>query len=217
MYMYQMIEQEPGGTRRYSQRHIEDVPHLLALMNEVMTTAPAFDEQAMVMTPLNAVLDWTMATPAGFSAYRDRRINDALRTVLRGWCEFLDGPDSRYVLNDSEHGWMSPAAERAVGMPCGRHWLSVASPHSCQGPCALFSSSTPAIHSTAMRMDAGATRPNCSEDGTWLLITETAHHGSGKRHDHQTALEYRTATGAIGQWCAALAPSASSATSTGFG
>lgn len=85
-------------------------------MNEVLTMAPEFDDQAMVMTPLNAVLDWTMGTPAGFAAYRDRRINDAMRAILRGWCDFLDGPDSRYVLNDSEHGWQSEAAQRAVGM-----------------------------------------------------------------------------------------------------
>jgi phosphatidylserine decarboxylase len=128
MYVHQMIEQEPGGSRAYSQRHIDDVPQLLALMNEVLHSAPEFDEQAMVMTPLNAVLDWTMGTPAGFAAYRDRRINDALRRILRSWCEFLDGPDSRYVLNDSAHGWKSAAAQRAVGMeqfeydPADEYW-----------------------------------------------------------------------------------------------
>lgn len=84
MYVHQMIEQEPGGSRKYSQRHIDDVPRMLALMNEVLISAPEFDEEGMVMTPLNAVLDWTMGTPAGFAAYRDRRINDALRKVLRG-------------------------------------------------------------------------------------------------------------------------------------
>lgn len=89
LYVHQMIEQEPGGSRAYSQRHIDGVPQLLALMNEVLHSAPEFDEQAMVMTPLNAVLDWTMGTPAGFAAYRDRRINDALRKNLlprlRSW------------------------------------------------------------------------------------------------------------------------------------
>lgn len=116
MYVHRMIEQEPGGSRQYSQRHIDDVAQMLALMNEVLTMAPEFDEQAMVMTPLNAVLDWTMGTPAGFAAYRDRRVNDALRAVLRGWCEFLDSADSQYVLNDSEHGWKSDAARHAIGM-----------------------------------------------------------------------------------------------------
>jgi phosphatidylserine decarboxylase len=29
----------------------------------------------MVATPLGAILDWTMGTPAGFAAYRDPRIN----------------------------------------------------------------------------------------------------------------------------------------------
>ena len=116
MLVNKMIEQEPGGSRRYSQRHVNDVPELLTLMNEVLTMAPQYDEQAMVMTPMNAVLDWTMGTVAGFAVYRDRRVNDALRKVLRGWCEFLDGPDSRYVLDDSKHGWFSDPAKKAVGI-----------------------------------------------------------------------------------------------------
>lgn len=116
MYVHQMIEQEPGGWRDYSERHVADVPQLLTLMNEVLTIAPEFDEQAMVMTPMNAVLDWTMGTPAGFAAYRDRRINAAIQKILRAWCEFLDSPDSRYVLDDSENGWLSAAAQDAVGL-----------------------------------------------------------------------------------------------------
>ncbi|WP_375499048.1 phosphatidylserine decarboxylase family protein [uncultured Jatrophihabitans sp.] len=121
MYVHQMIEQEPGGSRRYSQRHIDDVPQLLALMNEVLTMAPEFDSEAMVMIPLAAVLDWTMGTTAGFAAYRDRRINVALHAVLRAWCEFLDSPDSRYVLNDGDNGWKSSAAQQTVGMADFEH------------------------------------------------------------------------------------------------
>lgn len=128
MYVHQMIEQEPGGSRSYSERHIDDVPQLLAMMNEVLTMAPQFDEQAMVMTPLNAVLDWTIGTSAGFAAYRHPSINEALRKILHAWGEFLDSPDSLYVLDDSRHGWRSEAAQEAVGMhqfqydPNDEHW-----------------------------------------------------------------------------------------------
>ena len=62
------------------------------------------------MLPLGAILDWTMGTPAGFAAYRDPRINAMLKKILSAWCEFLSGPDSRYVLNDSPSGWKSEAA-----------------------------------------------------------------------------------------------------------
>jgi phosphatidylserine decarboxylase len=57
-----------------------------------------------------------MGTPAGFAAYRDPRVNAALKKILAAWCEFLDSADSRYVLNDSPTGWTSEAAKRAIGI-----------------------------------------------------------------------------------------------------
>lgn len=45
MYVHQVIEQETSGSRQYSQRRIDDVAQLLALINKVLTMAPVFDEQ----------------------------------------------------------------------------------------------------------------------------------------------------------------------------
>ncbi|MBV8710192.1 MAG: phophatidylserine decarboxylase associated domain-containing protein, partial [Solirubrobacterales bacterium] len=73
MHVNQMIAQVPH-TKPYRKRHVESVDQLLRLINAVLTTAPEFGP-GMVATPLGAVLDWTMGTPAGFAAYRDRRIN----------------------------------------------------------------------------------------------------------------------------------------------
>jgi phosphatidylserine decarboxylase len=126
MYMHQMIAQVPS-TKQYSQRHLESVPQMLRLINEVLRMAPEFGE-AMVATPLGAILDWTMGTPAGFAAFRDPRVNAMLKKILTAWCEFLSSADSLYVLNDSPSGWKSPAAQRAVGIeqfehdPEDDHW-----------------------------------------------------------------------------------------------
>jgi phosphatidylserine decarboxylase len=68
------------------------------------------------MTPLDGVLDWTKATPAGFAFYRDPRVNDALRAILQGWCDFLSSDKSLGVLVDAPSGWLSDAARRAVGL-----------------------------------------------------------------------------------------------------
>ena len=57
-----------------------------------------------ILLPLGAILDWTMSTPAGFAAFRDRRINAMIKKLLGAWCEFLSSSDSRYVLNDSPSG-----------------------------------------------------------------------------------------------------------------
>jgi phosphatidylserine decarboxylase len=127
MYLNQMIDQVPR-TKQYQKRHLENVPQLLRLINEVLTMAPEFGEDAMVALPLGAILDWTMGTPAGFAAYRDPRINAMLKKILTAWCKFLTGADSRYVLNDSTSGWKSEAARRAIGIdqyqhdPQDEHW-----------------------------------------------------------------------------------------------
>ena len=119
MYVHQMIEQVPRS-RRYRKRHLKSVPQLLQLINAVLRMAPEFGE-SMVATPLGAILDWTMATAAGFAAYRDLRINAMLKEILTAWCEFLDSRDSLYVLNDSPSGWKCDAARRAVGIEQYRH------------------------------------------------------------------------------------------------
>jgi phosphatidylserine decarboxylase len=127
MYIEQMIAQVPDG-KPYTKRHLESVQQLLRLINEVLTMAPEFGESGMVATPLGAILDWAMGTPAGFAAFRDPRINAMLKKILTAWCKFLSKSDSLYVLNDSPSGWKSEAAQKAVGIeqfehdPTDEHW-----------------------------------------------------------------------------------------------
>lgn len=126
-YLNQMIDQVPR-TKQYRKRHLHSVEQLLSLINEVLTMAPEFGEHTMVATPLAAILDWTMGTPAGFAAYRNPQINAMLKKLLLAWCQFLSSPDSLYVLNDSAAGWKSEEAQRVVGMddflhdPDDKHW-----------------------------------------------------------------------------------------------
>jgi phosphatidylserine decarboxylase len=119
MYIHQMIEQVPR-TKPNRKRHLHSVEQMLHLINEVLTMAPEFGENPVVL-PLCAIFDWTMATPAGFAAFRDPRINAVLKKILTAWCGFLDSADSLYVLNDSSSGWQCPAARRAVGIEQFEH------------------------------------------------------------------------------------------------
>jgi phosphatidylserine decarboxylase len=127
LYLTEMIDQVPH-TKPYTQRHLRSVEQMLELIDAVLTEAPEYNDTELVGAPLNAILDWAMGTPAGFAAFRDERVNAMIRKVLRAWAEFLDSPDSLYVLNDSPTGWKSPAAMRAVGMdqyrydPDDEHW-----------------------------------------------------------------------------------------------
>ena len=119
MYVDRMIAQVPH-TKNYQKRHLTSAEQLLQLINEVLTTAPEFGDQAVTL-PLNAILDWTMGTDAGFAAYRDPRINAMLKKILTAWCEFLSSPASRYVLNDSPTGWKCAAARHAIGIEACVH------------------------------------------------------------------------------------------------
>ena len=120
MYVNEMIAQVPQA-KQYRKRHLESAQQMLRLINEVLTMAPEYNEDAMVILPLGAILDWTMGTTAGFAAFRDRRINAMLKKVLSAWCEFLSSGESRYVLNDSPTGWKGEAARRAIGIEQYRH------------------------------------------------------------------------------------------------
>ena len=120
MYLNEMIAQVPRN-RQYSKRHLESVQQMLQLINEVLTMAPEYSKDAMVILPLGAILDWTMSTPAGFAAFRDRRINAMIKKILGAWCEFLSSSDSRYVLNDSPSGWKGEDARQAIGIEQYQH------------------------------------------------------------------------------------------------
>ena len=127
MYVERMVEEVPPG-KAYSKRLVRDVPQLLRLVDSVLTRAPEYSSDSLVMTPLLAVFDWAMGTTAGFAAFRDPRVNAALKKILRAWCDFLTSRDSLYVLNDSPAGWKSADARRTVGMgqyehdPDEEHW-----------------------------------------------------------------------------------------------
>jgi phosphatidylserine decarboxylase len=119
MYVHQMIEQVPRS-KPYRKRHLHSVEQMLRLINGVVTMAPEFGENAVIL-PLCAIFDWTMSTRAGFAAFRDPQINAMLKKILTVWCEFLDSTDSLYVLNDSPSGWKCAAARRAIGIEQFEH------------------------------------------------------------------------------------------------
>ena len=122
-----MIEQVPD-IKPYNRRHLHDVDQLLRLIDEVIGRAPEYNETGFVGVPLNAVLDWCMATPAGFAAFRHDAINGAFRNIFKAWCDFLCSPRSLYVINDTPRGWKCASARKSTGIeqfqhkPREKHW-----------------------------------------------------------------------------------------------
>lgn len=107
MYVGQMIDQQPAD-----HRVVESVDDLLAALTAIVTTAPAYnpDPSQMNAFPMSTLFTYMMMTTAGEILFRNTEFNDALRTVLKEWCTFLDSPASRYVLTEDEDGWLSRSA-----------------------------------------------------------------------------------------------------------
>jgi len=102
--------QDPTG-----QPQVRDYERMLRLMNRIITTAPEFNKTGLVGFPVNAILDWPMGTPAGTSAFLNRKVNRSLKALLGEWATFLRSSDSQYVLGDDPTtGWFGKDAMAAM-------------------------------------------------------------------------------------------------------
>ena len=87
----------------------------LQLISQILTTAPEFNKTGLVGFPINAILDRTMDTQAGFAVYLDPQVNAQFKKILSEWGRFLMSPESTYVLDDDpKHGWFGRDAMRAM-------------------------------------------------------------------------------------------------------
>ena len=117
LYFSQMFSQVPHGLKippHSGDIRIKNYTQMLKVINHVLTTAPEFDTTGMVGCPINAILDLTMNTAAGYAAFLCDKVNVLFKEVLNTWAKFLDSPDSLYVLNTTNKGWMGEAAKKAI-------------------------------------------------------------------------------------------------------
>lgn len=97
----------------------------LVLLNAIMFTAPEGYQTGrgenqqpagMIGFPINALLDWPMATIFGYDVFSNSLVNQQLKKILNHWSTFLVTEESRYVLvqNDPSNdaiAWLSPKAQ----------------------------------------------------------------------------------------------------------
>jgi phosphatidylserine decarboxylase len=132
MYLRKMIDQVPGYYKDNpgDGYYLESIEEMLELINKALYQAPKFNETGLVGFPINAILDWTMGMPAGFSAFRLDKINEIFKDILDEYGSYLDSKDSAKVIDpDPEKGgWMSEAAIEAIHIedfihdPFAPHW-----------------------------------------------------------------------------------------------
>ena len=88
---------------------------MILAVNYIMTTVPKFNKTDLVGFPINVILNWPMATTAGFAAFLNDKVNKLFKNILNYWALFLSGPESCYVLNDDPRsGWFGEDAMEAM-------------------------------------------------------------------------------------------------------
>lgn len=134
-------KQTPLGTPE-----VQDFDQFLVLLNAIMTQAPEFTECpdshgedepcGLIGFPINALLDWPMATSFGYDVFSNALVNQQLKKILGYWSEFLVTPESRYVLVEDHPdrtpkvlAWLSPTARQdMVAVAC----QASSDPEACQ-------------------------------------------------------------------------------------
>lgn len=89
------------------QVEVRTFEEFLQLLNGIMTTAPeayqdvrTHEPSGLIGFPINALLDWPMATESGYDVFANGLINQQLKKILAYWSEFLVSEASRYVLTE---------------------------------------------------------------------------------------------------------------------
>jgi len=130
IYLTEMIDQakpKPGGSSLETP-YLKDVDDMLKKIDAVLNTAPIYEDSGLVGFPINAILIDTMATPSGYAAFRNEKINCMFKKIINRWAQYLDSKDSLYVINDSPQGWKCAEAQEKLDMdqykydPNDVHW-----------------------------------------------------------------------------------------------
>lgn len=102
-----------------------DFDEFLSLLNAIMTTAPeayqdisdgSMEPAGMIGFPINALLNWPMATAFGYNVFSNAIFNQQFKKILGYWATFLASEASRYVLTqndpqDEAIAWLSAQAQ----------------------------------------------------------------------------------------------------------
>lgn len=89
---------------------VRNYKQMLLMLNRIIQRAPEFNTTGLVGTPINAILNYPMATKAGYVFFMNPKVNQKLRDILNYWGKFLQTPESAYVLNTSKKGWLNDYA-----------------------------------------------------------------------------------------------------------
>lgn len=109
---------------------IKNFKTFLKLLNTIMTQAPQYTEFVkdgeeepcgLIGFPINALLNWPMATPSGYTMFSNQLVNQQFKKILAHWTDYLQSEASRDVLVEENLdavprviGWLSDTARKEM-------------------------------------------------------------------------------------------------------
>ena len=116
MFFHQMFWQQYRLPDSSEGTKIPSWQLMIIIIDYIMTTAPKFSKSGLVGFPINVILNWPMATTAGFAAFLNDKVNRLFKRILNYWAySFLSTSASCYVLSkDPQHGWFGQDAMEAM-------------------------------------------------------------------------------------------------------
>ncbi|XP_078359058.1 uncharacterized protein LOC144643624 [Oculina patagonica] len=115
MFFHQMFRQQHKLPDTSEGVKIKNWQKVIVIIDYIMTTAPEFNETGLVGFPINVILNWPMATTAGFAAFLNDKVNRLFKNILKYWGEgYLSSAASCSVLTKKPGGWFSKKAMEAM-------------------------------------------------------------------------------------------------------
>ncbi|OJT11150.1 Phosphatidylserine decarboxylase proenzyme 3 [Trametes pubescens] len=117
MYCHQMFEQVPDkppyDEDPTGKPQVRDYQLMFKLFNNIIGSAPRYEDDDLVGFPINAILDWPMGTPAGMAFFSSPEVDVHFKNMFDVWSAYLTSEASCTVLDDAADGWFGPAASAA--------------------------------------------------------------------------------------------------------
>lgn len=106
MCLTKMIDQVPSYYKATHDAHgfyLTSINEMLVMIDIILGTTPEYDDTDLVGFPINNILNWTMAMPAGGEAFRHPEMNAMLKKILNTWTDFLNSRESLKIFYTSDH------------------------------------------------------------------------------------------------------------------
>lgn len=93
---------------------IRDYLEMLDALDDQLTQSLYFERNGLKAPGIHLMLRWVTNTPAGYKTFQNAKLNKQFKAIFDVWAEFLESPESCYVLDDAEDGWFGSRARELM-------------------------------------------------------------------------------------------------------